>query len=132
LTAVKHLPLPRDSTRQSTGLLYGALSKRLNRLAGTFIVAFVVVHVVGLAIVYSGALKPVLRLMPWLDGVNHQTWFHAIYAVLFPAVVYHTVYSLKLIAMDLGLRIGYRWSFWTIVGLSVAAGLWGAFGYVSH
>lgn len=132
MSAVKTLPLPRDTTRQSRSILYGPLSKRINRICGSFIVAFVVVHVVGVAVVYWSALKPVLDLMPWLDGVNHRGWFRAVYALLFPAVVFHTVYSLKLVAMDLGLRIHYRASFWTISALSVAAGLWGVFGYVSH
>jgi succinate dehydrogenase/fumarate reductase cytochrome b subunit len=132
LTPVKPRPLPRDTTRQSRGLLYGALSQRLNRIAGLFIVLFVVVHVAGLAVVYSGVLKPVLRQMPWLANVSEDTWFHVIYFFLFPAVVFHTLYSLKLLVMDFGVRVTYRWSFWTIVVLAVAAGLWGAFGYVSH
>jgi succinate dehydrogenase/fumarate reductase cytochrome b subunit len=139
MTAVKtgsaehsELKLPRDSTRQSQGILYGPLSKRINRSCGGVIIAFVIVHVVGLAVVYWGALKPVLHALPWLDGVNHRTWFHAIYFVVFPAVVFHTLYSLKLIAMDFGLRLSYRTSFWTISVLAVAAAFWGAFGYVSH
>jgi succinate dehydrogenase/fumarate reductase cytochrome b subunit len=132
LAPVKPRPLPRDTTRQSRGLLYGALSQRLNRIAGLFIVLFVIVHVAGLAVVYSGVLKPVLRQMPWLANVSTDTWFHAIYFFLFPAVVFHTLYSLKLLIMDFGLRVSYRWSFWAIVVLAVAAGFWGAFGYVSH
>lgn len=132
MSAVRTLPLPRDTTRQSHGILYGPLSKRINRICGSFIVAFVVVHVVGLAVVHWSALKPILDAMPWLDGVNRRGWFHAVYALLFPAVVFHTLYSLKLVALDLGLRIHYRASFWTITALSIAAAFWGAFGYVSH
>lgn len=132
MSAVKTLPLPRDTTRQSQGILYGPLSKRINRICGSFIVAFVLVHVVGLAVVYWSALKPILNLMPWLDGINRRSWFHAVYALLFPAIAFHTLYSLKLIAMDLGLRIDYRIAFWTISALSVGAGVWGAVGYVSH
>jgi succinate dehydrogenase/fumarate reductase cytochrome b subunit len=132
MTAAKSLPLPRDSTRQSRGLLYGPLVKRINRTCGGVIIAFVIVHVVGLAVVYWSAMSPVLHALPWLDGVNRRTWFHAIYFILFPAIVFHTLYSLKLIAMDFGLRVSYRISFWVISVLAVAAAFWGAFGYVSH
>jgi succinate dehydrogenase/fumarate reductase cytochrome b subunit len=132
MTTVKPPALPRDTTRQSQGILYGAMSKRINRISGSIIVLFVLVHVLGLAVVYWSALRPILHLMPWLDGVQFQPWFHAIYAVLFPAVTFHTLYSVKLIAMDFGVRMDYRISFWTISALSVGAALWGAFGYVSH
>lgn len=126
------LTMPRDSTRQSTGILYGRLSKRVNRIAGSIIVAFVLVHVVGLSVVYWSALRPVLHALPWLNGIQFQPWFHVIYVFLFPAVVYHTLYSLKLIVMDFGVRVGYRWTFWTISVLALAAAIWGGVGYVSH
>lgn len=126
MTALQPPPLPRDTTQQSRGIVYGSLSKRINRICGSFLVLFVMVHVAGLAVVYWEPLEPVLQLLPWLDGVEHRAWFRGIYALLFPAVVYHTLYSLKLVAMDFGWRVGYRVSFWTISALSVGAGLWGA------
>lgn len=123
--------LPLDSTRQGEGILYGHLSRTINRWAGVVIVTFLVIHVVGLAIVHVGLLSGILSWMPWLANVQYQTWFHAIYFVLFPAVAFHFLYTLKLVAMDVGLRVDYRKSFWVIAALSVAAGLWGAFGYGS-
>lgn len=129
MTATKSLPLPRDTTRQSQGVLYGRWSKRINRICGSLLVLFLIVHVVGLAVVYWDALRPVLDVFPWLEGVNERTWFRGVYAVLFPAIAFHTLYSLKLIAMDFGLRINYKVSFWVISVLAVASGLWGAFGY---
>ncbi|HSZ41997.1 MAG TPA: hypothetical protein VK817_18730 [Trebonia sp.] len=130
--ATETLKLPRDSTRQSAGIVYGRLSKTVNRAAGGIIIGFVVVHVVGLSVVYWSALRPVLHLMPWLSGIQFNGWFHLIYVILFPAAVYHTLYSLKLILMDFGLRTGYRWTFWTISGLAAASAVWGGLGYVSH
>lgn len=130
MTAPKHLPLPRDTTRQSQGIVYGWLNSTINRICGFIIVAFLVLHIGGLAVVHWDALRGVFDLMPWLGDVHHQTWFHAIYAILFPAVVFHMLHSLKLIAMDLGMRLPYRTSFWIISSLSIAAGFWGAIGHV--
>jgi succinate dehydrogenase/fumarate reductase cytochrome b subunit len=126
MTTLQPHPLPRDTTRQSQGIVYGQLSKRINRISGSFLVLFVMVHVVGLAVVYWEPLKPILHLVPWLDGVDRRPWFRGVYALVFSAVGYHTLYSLKLIAMDFGWRVSYRVSFWTISALSIGAGLWGA------
>jgi succinate dehydrogenase hydrophobic anchor subunit len=129
MTAIKPPPLPRDTTRQSQGLVYGWLSKLINRITGLIIVAFLAVHVGGLAIVHVDALRPVLNVVPWLADVHEQSWFNVFYAFLFVAITFHTLYSLKLIAMDLGIRVHYRSSFWVISALSIAAGLaWGVFG----
>jgi succinate dehydrogenase/fumarate reductase cytochrome b subunit len=130
MSTLKPPPLPRDTTRQSQGILYGRLNVKINRVCGFIIVAFLVLHIGGLAVVHWSALRPVLDLVPWLAEVHHKTWFHAIYAILFPAVLFHSLHSLKLIAMDLGLRIPFRAAFWVISALSIAAGLWGAFGDV--
>ena len=130
MSTLKPPPLPRDTTRQSQGLMYGRLNARLNRIAGFVIVGFLVLHIGGLSVVHVPFFRPVLDLVPWLADAHHQTWFHAVYAILFPAVVFHSLHSLKLIAMDLGLRVDYRKSFWIISVLSIAAGIWGAFGDV--
>lgn len=125
MNRVASAKLPRDTTRQGEGLLYGPLSRTVNRWAGLIIIAFLAIHVVGNAIVHVGVLGPFLSLMPGLAGVQFQPWFHAVYVVIFPAIAFHFLYALKLIAMDLGLRIGYRWSFWVIVGVAAMAALGG-------
>ena len=131
MTAIKPPPLPRDTTRQAKGLVYGWLSKLINRVCGMFIAAFLAVHVGSLAIINVKALRPVLDILPWLAHIHEQGWFHVFYAFLFVALAFHTLYSLKLIAMDLGLRVHYRNSFWFICTLSIAVGLaWGVFGNV--
>ena len=131
MTTLKPPPLPRDTTRQSQGPVYGWLSKLINRITGLIIVGFLALHVGGLAVVHVGFLRPVLDLVPWLADVAEQSWFNVFYAFLFVAITFHTLYSLKLIAMDLGLRVHYKTSFWVISVLSIAAGLsWGVFGNV--
>ena len=109
------LKLPRDSTRQAEGLLYGRLNKTLNRWAGLVILLFLVVHLIGVASVRTDVFSGISELAPWLVGVHQSTWVRA---VLFTAIAFHFLHSLKLVLMDLGMRVSYRSAFWTIVTVS--------------
>ena len=46
MSATSTLTIPRNSTHQADGLLYGRIARLLNRVAGVAVVVFVVVHVI--------------------------------------------------------------------------------------
>jgi succinate dehydrogenase/fumarate reductase cytochrome b subunit len=57
--------------------------------------------------------------VPWLPVVQSQHWVHA---VLYFSIVFHTLYGVKLLASELGLRLDYRNSLWSIVAVSALFG----------
>jgi succinate dehydrogenase/fumarate reductase cytochrome b subunit len=110
--------IPRNTTRQAEGLRVGQVARMLHRIAGTVVVAFVLVHVVVQAIRHVPPFAGARAAMPWLEPLQHLTLVHA---VLFACVTFHTLHGLKLFAGDLGVRVPYRAALWVIVALSVVA-----------
>ena len=107
--------LPRNTTRQAEGPLHGNIARWLHRITGTVIVVFVLVHVIAQAILRSPALQSMKAGMPWLPLIQSQHWVHA---ALYFSIVFHTLYGLKLLITELGLRLEYRTSLWAIVAIS--------------
>lgn len=114
------IQLPRNTTRQADGIVIGRLARTLNRGSGMIIVAFVLVHIIAESIEHVPALAGVNAGMPWLPRVQNQPWIHA---VLYFCVVFHTLYGLKLLAGDVGFRLPYRESLWTIIGIGALVAL---------
>lgn len=114
------LALPRNTTQQAEKPLYGNIARWLHRITGTVIVLFVLAHVVAQSVLHVPAFAAVKAGAPWLPTVQSQHWVHAI---LYFSIVFHTLYGLKLLASELGMRIGYRGALWSIVGLSALVGL---------
>ncbi|MBI3918379.1 MAG: hypothetical protein HY322_15400 [Betaproteobacteria bacterium] len=112
--------LPRNTTRQSEGLLHGDIARWLHRVSGTVIVVFVLVHVIAQAVLHVPALASVKAGAPWLPAVQSQHWIHA---ALYFSIVFHTLYGLKLLLSELGMRVDYRISLWAIVAISALFGL---------
>lgn len=108
--------LPRDTTAQAKGLRYGHAHKRLNRWAAIVILAFLLLHLLGQASVRVELLAGLGTAVPFLSRLQHEP---AVRAVLFASIAFHFLHSLKLIAMDLGLRVGYRKALWTVSAVSV-------------
>ena len=102
--------LPRNTTRQAEAVLHGQISRILHRITGTVIVAFVLIHVLAQAILHVPSLASVKAGVPWLPAFQSQHWIHGI---LIFSIVFHTIYGLRLVATDLGMRIGARTSLWT-------------------
>lgn len=110
--------LPRDTTNQAHGILYGHLHRSINRWTGLIILAFVLLHIPLQAVVHVPALAGVKAQLPWLLEMQGSV---AVTALLFGAITFHTLHGLKLIAMELGIMwVNYRQAFWVISGLSVA------------
>ena len=114
------LELPRNTTRQAEGLIYGDAARMLHRITGAVIVIFVLIHVIAQAVLHVPAFSAMKSAAPWLPVVQSQHWIHAI---LYFSIVFHTLHGLKLLAMEVGARLDYRASFWAIVALSAAFGL---------
>ena len=112
--------LPRNTTRQAEQPLVGNIARWLHRITGTVIVLFVLVHVITQTVLHVPAFGSMKSSMPWLPLVQSQHWVHAI---LYSSIAFHTVYGLKLLATELGIRIDYRASLWFIVGVSTLVGL---------
>ena len=112
--------LPRDSTRQTEGLLYGHLFQTLNRWTGLVIFAFLLVHLVGQGSLRIEALRPVLVAAPGVLVAQHLPWVRAL---LFGSIAFHFLQGLRLMILDVGARLEYRRSFWAITGISVLVGL---------
>lgn len=110
--------LPRNTTRQAEGMLYGHVARILHRISGAVIIVFVLVHVIVQAVRQVPMFAPVNA--PWLQTAQEQNWVHAI---LFFCIAFHTLYGLKLLAGELGFRIHYQSAFWAIVGVSALFGL---------
>ena len=110
--------LPRNTTRQAEGMLYGEAARILHRISGVVIIVFVLVHVIVQAVRYVPMFAAANA--PWLQTMQEQNWVHAI---LFFCIAFHTLYGLKLLAGELGFRIHYQSAFWAIVGVSALFGL---------
>ncbi|GGE37928.1 hypothetical protein GCM10007276_14190 [Agaricicola taiwanensis] len=107
--------LPRNGTHQADTLLYGRMSRLTNRFSGIVIIGFVLIHVV---------VQALLHVEGWRETYSQHTWLYSIqnvplvHAVLYFSIAFHTLYSLKLIAGDLGYTTHYRTSFYVITGIS--------------
>ena len=111
-----YIKLPRKGSRHSEGLMYGKLAVALNRGAGLFVVAFLIVHVLAESILNIPSLSTIKNATPWLPAAQHLPVVHG---VLFAAITFHTLYGYKLIAMDMGARFDFRKSLWIICGISL-------------
>lgn len=107
--------LPRNTTRQAEAMLYGDIARRVHRASGAVIILFVLVHVIVQAVRHVPMFASANAAAPWLDPLQQQNWVHAI---LFFAIVFHTLYGLKLLAGELGFRTDYRTAFWLITAVS--------------
>jgi succinate dehydrogenase/fumarate reductase cytochrome b subunit len=105
--------LPRNTTRQAEGMLYGDVARTVHRLSGAVIILFVLVHVIVQALRHVPLLAT--GNAPWLQTLQAQNWVHAI---LFFCIAFHTLYGLKLLAGELGVNMRYQTAFWAIVGVS--------------
>jgi succinate dehydrogenase/fumarate reductase cytochrome b subunit len=101
-------------------MLYGEVARRLHRVSGAVIIVFVLVHVAVQAVRHAPMFANANAAAPWLRALQEQNWVHAI---LFFCIAFHTLYGLKLLAGELGLRIPYQNAFWVIVGVSALFGL---------
>jgi len=113
------LRLPRNTTHQAEGVLYGRLARLLHRWSGIVIVGFVLVHVVVQALRHVPAFAPVIAAAPWLEPLQKQHWIHAL---LFFSIVYHTLHGLRLFVGELGIEVEYRAAFWVTLGCAALAG----------
>jgi succinate dehydrogenase/fumarate reductase cytochrome b subunit len=113
------LTLPRNTTRQAEKPLHGNIARWLHRITGTVIALFVLVHVVAQAILHVPGFAAINAGMPWLPTVQSQHWVHAL---LYFSIAFHTLYGLKLIATELGWRLDYRTTLWSIVAVSALIG----------
>ena len=114
------LPLPRNTTRQAEALLHGEVARMLHRITGAVIIIFVLVHVLAQTVLHVPAFASLKAGVRWLPVLQNQHWIHA---GLYFSIVFHTLYGLKLLAGELGARLDYRSSLWTIVGVSTLFGL---------
>ena len=112
--------LPRNTTRQAEGMLYGEVARILHRVSGAVIIVFVLVHVIVQAVRQVPMFAATNAAAPWLKALQEQNWVHAI---LFFCIVFHTLYGLKLLAGELGFTTRYQTAFWAIVGVSALFGL---------
>ena len=120
MTMNQAIALPRNTTRQAEALLHGEIARILHRITGAVVVIFVLVHVFAKAVLHAPALASLKAGAPWLPVLQSQHWIHA---VLYFSIAFHTLYGLKLLAVDLGARLDYRRSLWVIIGLSAVIGI---------
>ncbi len=112
--------LPRNTTRQAEGMLYGEVARRLHRVSGAVIIVFVLVHVIAQALRHVPMFASANAAAPWLQAAQEQNWVHAI---LFFCIAFHTLYGLKLLAGELGFDFHYKTAFWAIVIVSALFGV---------
>lgn len=120
MNGTKTVRLPRDTTRQAESLVIGRASRMTHRITGIAIVLFVLVHLVAQSVLHVPAFSAWKTRATWLPTLVSQNWIHA---VLLFAIVFHTLYGLKLILSDLGWTFDYRRSFLLIVGISILFGI---------
>jgi succinate dehydrogenase/fumarate reductase cytochrome b subunit len=113
----KSLSIPRNATHQADGLLYGRVARMVSRITGIAIVVFVLTHVIAQAVLHVSAFSNLSAAAPWLPALTKQNWIHA---VLMFCILFHTLYGLRLVVGDLGIRLNYRGSWWTIISISAA------------
>src|SRR6476661_7875616 len=94
--------LPRNTTQQAEKALHGNIARWLHRITGMVIVVFVLVHVIAQSVLHVPSLASTRAGAPWLPMVQSQHWVHAI---LYFSIVFHTLYGLKLLVSELGLRL---------------------------
>ncbi len=123
----RSLALPRDTTRQADGLRHAEIARLLHRFTGAVLTVFVLVHVLVQMVRKVPAFAAWKAQAPWLEPLQQQPWIHA---VLFVSVAFHTLYGLKLLAGELGMRIDHRRALWVIVALSLLPVLWELSRYV--
>jgi succinate dehydrogenase hydrophobic anchor subunit len=123
------LALPRDTTRQSEMLLYGALAYQMNRWSGILILAYLSLHLVGQAVLNVQELRGLIPAFGFLGIFQYQPWVRA---VLFAAITFHLFYGLNLIALDLGARLKYRTTLLAISALAILNAVWELLRYVRH
>lgn len=123
------LALPRDTTRQSETLLYGVWAYRMNRWSGLLIVAYLLLHLLGQAVLNVEGLRGFLPAFVFFSVFQYLPWVRA---VLFASITFHLFYGLNLIALDLGARLKYRMSFWTISVLAMLSAIWELMRYVRN
>ncbi|MGE5522381.1 MAG: hypothetical protein ACM3SS_01605 [Rhodospirillaceae bacterium] len=109
------LALPRNTTRQAESMLYGDVARRMHRASGAIIILFVLVHVIVQAVRHVPIFASANAAAPWLQPLQEQNWIHAILSF---AIVFHTLYGLKLLAGELGFRIDYKMAFCAITTVS--------------
>ena len=114
------LVLPRNTTQQAEKPLHGNIARWLHRITGTVIVVFVLVHVIAQSVLHVPAFAATKAGAPWLPIVQSQHWVHAI---LYFSIVFHTLYGLKLLVSEVGLKLDYRNWLWSIVAVSALFGL---------
>jgi succinate dehydrogenase/fumarate reductase cytochrome b subunit len=114
------LVLPRNTTQQAEKALHGNIARWLHRITGTVIVVFVLVHVIAQSVLHVPSMAATRASAPWLPMVQSQHWVHAI---LYFSIVFHTLYGLKLLVSELGLKLDYRNWLWSIVAVSALFGL---------
>lgn len=112
--------LPRNTTHQAEGMVYGWTARMIHRVTGIVVIGFVAAHVIAQSVLHVPLLSAVKADLPWLEAVTRQPWLHAI---IYFSIVFHTLYGLKLFVEELGVRIEYRLAFWLIVGASGLVGL---------
>ena len=114
------LVLPRNTTEQAEKPLHGNIARWLHRITGTVIVVFVLVHVMAQAVIHAPALTSTKAAATWLPIVQSQHWVHAL---LYFSLAFHTLYGLKLLVSELGIKLDYRRWLWGIVAVSALFGL---------
>ena len=114
------ITLPRNTTQQAEKLLHGNIARGLHRITGTVIVLFVLVHVVAQTILHVPGFVSIKAGMPWLPAVQSQ---NSVHALLYFSIVFHTLYGLKLLVTEMGIRMEYRVTLWSIVALSALVAL---------
>ncbi len=112
---MRKLTLPRNTTRQAETMLYGDIARQVHRASGAVIIVFMLVHMVVQAVRHVPMFASAKAAVPWLEPLQEQNWIHAI---LFFAIVFHTLYGLKLLAGELGFRTDYKTAFWVITAAS--------------
>jgi succinate dehydrogenase/fumarate reductase cytochrome b subunit len=121
------LALPRDTTRQSEKVLYGLIASRINRWSGITILAYLSLHLVGQAIVNVREFRGLFSVAGFLAVFQYEPWVRAI---LFAAIMFHLLFGLHLIALDLGVRLRYRMSIFAITTLATLTAIWELLRYV--
>jgi succinate dehydrogenase/fumarate reductase cytochrome b subunit len=109
------LALPRNTTRQAEAILYGEVARQLHRASGAVIIVFVLVHVIVQAVRHVPMFAATHAAAPWLEPLQKQNWVHAI---VFFAIIFHTLYGLRLLAGDLGIQSNYKTSLLIITTIS--------------
>ena len=112
--------LPRNTTRQAEAIRYGDVARLLHRVSGTVIVLFVLVHVAVQSVRHVPMFTDAKAAAPWLEPLQQQNWIHAI---LYFSIAFHTLYGLKLLLGEIGIRTEYKTAFWAIFCISMLFGL---------